>query len=393
EELFRRTGIQMLPFNTIYQLTALKRLNPSLLDRARTLLLIPELLRYFLTGERHSERTNASTTQLFNPFLNDWDTSLLDRLDLPRRLFAEVVAPGTGVGSLLSSVGEEIGLPGLPVIAVGEHDTASAVAAVPAENDDFAYLSCGTWSLLGTEVAAPVITGRAFAENVTNEIGVGQTFRLLKNITGLWLLQECRRVWARRGEAPTYEREQRLAKDAAPFRSLIDPDASMFVDPPDMPRQIQTYCRESGQPVPEKEGAIIRCILESLALKSRLVLESIEALVENRFAGLHMVGGGIGNRLLCQYTADALGRPVWAGPREATAIGNLLVQLIAAGQIADLRSARALVRQSFPVEVYKPVATEAERWEQALMRFRQFIALPSRAEPRSTTRTENDADG
>ncbi len=372
EELFARTGIQMLPFNTIYQLYALRRARSPLLDAARTLLLIPDLLRYFLTGERHSERTNASTTQLFNPTLNGWDTALLDRLGLPRGLFVPVLEPGTAAGTLLPAVGEETGLPALPVVAVGEHDTASAVAAVPAEGEHFAYLSCGTWSLIGTEVRAPVISDEALTANVTNEIGVGGAFRLLKNVTGLWLLQECRRAWAREGRARSYEEELALAHGAEPFRSLIDPDAAPFLNPPDMPRAIREYCRETGQPLPEDDGAVIRCIIESLALKYRFVLERIERLAGRRFPVLHMVGGGIRNRLLCQFTADAIARPVLAGPQEAAALGNLLVQYIALGRLEHLGAARAIVRGSFPVATFQPVAAEARVWERAYATFHRL---------------------
>lgn len=373
EEIFARTGIQMLPFNTLYQLYALKRAGSPLLEGARTLLLIPDLLRYFLTGERRGERTNASTTQLFNPALNDWDTDLLGRLGLPTGIFVDAVEPGTTAGRLLRSVGEETGLPALPVIAVGEHDTASAVAAVPAEGADFAYLSCGTWSLLGTEVKDPVINDAALAENVTNEIGVGGTFRLLKNVTGLWLLQECRRAWAREGRRRSYEDETALAEEAEAFRSLIDPDAPQFLNPPDMPHQIQQYCRETDQPAPETDGAVVRCIVESLALKYRLVLERIERLAGKRFPVLHMVGGGIRNRLLCQFTADAIARPVLAGPQEATALGNLLVQYIALGRIEDLRVARSIIRDSFPGERYLPAETDADAWEGACATFHRIV--------------------
>lgn len=373
EELFARTGIQMLPFNTLYQLYALKQAGSPALDGARTLLMIPDLLRYFLTGERHGERTNASTTQCFSPFANDWDRELLDRLGLPTDLFVEAVEPGTPAGALLPEVAEETGLPPAPVIAVGEHDTASAVAAVPAAGADFAYLSSGTWSLLGTEVAAPLVDERALAENVTNEIGVGRTFRLLKNVTGLWLVQECRRAWAREGQDRAHEEELALAAAAAPFRSLLDPDDPMFLNPPHMPRQIQQYCRQTDQPVPATDGAIVRCILESLALKYRLTLERIEGLVGKRFPGLHLVGGGIQNALLCQWTADALGRPVWAGPQEATAIGNLLVQYLALGRLEDPREARRVVARSFPIATYEPAPGEADAWARAYETFRRLV--------------------
>ncbi len=372
-EVFARTGIQMLPFNTLYQLHALKAADSPLLDAAESLLMIPDLLRYFLTGERHGERTNASTTQCFSPFTNDWDRDLLGRLGLPGDLFVPAVAPGTPAGALLPSVREETGLGAVPVVAVAEHDTASAVAAAPATDADrpFAYLSCGTWSLIGTEVAAPVITERALAENVTNEIGAGGTFRLLKNMTGLWIVQECRRAWAREGQSRSHEDDLALAAAAPPFAAAIDPDDPAFVNPPDMPRAIREFCRRTGQAAPGNDGAVLRCALESLALKHRAVLERIEGLVGTRFAGLHLVGGGARNGLLCQWTADALGRPVWAGPEEATAIGNLLLQLLALGQLADLGEGRRLVAASFPPATYHPADPDA--WGRAYERFQQVI--------------------
>ncbi len=369
-ELFARTGIQFLPFNTIFQLFALKQAASPLLGQAQTLLLIPELLRYFLTGEQHSEWTAASTTQLCNPFTRTWDRELIARLGLPTHLFREPVEPGTPAGRLLPAISAEIGLPELPVIAVAEHDTASAVVAVPAEQPDFAYLSCGTWSLIGTETAAPVVNEQARALNITNEGGVNGTTRLLKNVTGLWLIQECRRIWRNEGKQLSYSEELRLAEQAPAFRSFINPDHEMFLSPAHMPRQIQHYCQQTGQEVPRSMGEFLRCIVESLALRYRFVLERIETLVRKRFAGLHIAGGGAQNTLLAQYTANALARPVWAGPYEATSIGNLLVQYIALGHIQSVQHARSIVRRSFPIQTYQPAGIE--QWEQAYRRFCQI---------------------
>lgn len=373
EELFTRTGIQFLPFNTIYQLYALKKAVSPLLDKTDTLLLIPELLRYFLTGERVSEWTVASTTQLCNPYMHTWDNELLERLGIPTHFFRTPVMPGTIAGKLLPSVAEEVGLPALPMIAVAEHDTASAVVAVPAEHEDFAYLSCGTWSLIGTETTQPVVNATALALNVTNEGGIDGTTRLLKNVTGLWLIQECRRAWKNEGKQFSYEDERALTEQAPPFQTFINPDDPMFMNPLHMPRQIQHYCRETGQHVPESEAEILRCITESLALRYRFVLDRIESLTQKHFAGLHIVGGGAQNTLLCQYTANALARPTWVGPQEATAIGNLVVQFIALGQIANLQHARRIVRNSFPIVTYSPVETEA--WDRAYERFCQVTQL------------------
>lgn len=375
QELFAQTGIQFMPINTLYQLYALKKAASPLLEKAETLLLMPELLRYFLTGERISEWTIVSTTQLGDPRTRTWNLPLIEQLGLPSHLFQQPVPAGTIAGELLPAVAEEVGLDTLPVIAVAEHDTASAVAAVPAEQAEFAYLSSGTWSLIGTEIAEPMLNERALAMNVTNEGGINNTVRLLKNVTGLWLVQECRRIWRNEGKQFSYEDEGMLIAKSAPFQSFIDPDDPMFLAPAHMPRQIQQYCRQTGQPIPESDGALLRCIVESLALRYRFVLERIESLVQKRFAGLHIVGGGSQHSALCQYTANALGRPVWAGPQEATAIGNLLVQLIALGKITDIQHARQIVRHSFPLISYEPL--EVAAWENAYQTFLQVTGARS----------------
>lgn len=370
-DIFAGTGIQFMPFNTIYQLHALKKAASAQLEQAKTLLLIPELLRYFLTGETHSEWTVASTTQLCDPRTQTWNNELIERLGLPTHLFLKPVAPGTQVGTLLPDIQEELGVPRLPVIAVGEHDTASAVVAVPAADNDFAYLSCGTWSLVGTEISQPILSEQALAWNVTNEGGINQTTRLLKNVTGLWLIQECRRAWRNEGKHISYTDESTLIQQARPFRTFINPDHEMFVSPTHMPRQIQAYCAETGQPVPESEGELLRCIVESLALRYRFVLERIEQLAGKQFKGLHIVGGGAQHSLLCQFTANALARPAWAGPQEATAIGNILMQLLALGHIKDIRHARQIVRNSCPIQTYQPQETAA--WDRAYNAFCQVI--------------------
>ncbi len=367
EELFGKTGIQFLPFNTIFQLAALKQADSPVLKGASRFLMIPDLLRYFLTGEMMNEFSNATTTQLYNPVIGTWDTELLERLGLEPKWFSTPVQPGTPVGQLRSSVAGELGVGAMPFIAVAEHDTGSAVAAVPALERSFAYLSCGTWSLLGTEVEKPVINEAAFANNFTNEGGVGGTFRLLKNIMGLWLLQESRREWERSGLSYSFPELVELASRAPAFRVLIDPDDERFLRPGDMPARIREYARETGQPVPEQPGEIVRCILESLALQYRYVLELTERVSGRSFNGLYMVGGGIQNKLLCQWTANAIGKPVWAGPAEGSAIGNMAVQWLSSGIFADIWEARRVIRDSFPVETYEPV--EREAWELAYGRF------------------------
>ncbi|GLX71233.1 rhamnulokinase [Paenibacillus glycanilyticus] len=356
-EIFKRTGIQFLPFNTIYQLYAAKINQSPQLDSAKHFLMIPDLLRYFLTGEMYNEFSNASTTQLYNPLGQNWDEDLLQHLGLPKALFGQVLQPGSPAGFLQPSVQEELGLGPIAVHAVAEHDTASAVVAVPATDRSFAYLSCGTWSLLGTEVSEPVMTEEALRLNFTNEGGFGGTYRLLKNIMGLWILQECRREWERVGRNYSFPELVKLAGEAPAFQSFIEPDDPAFMAPGDMPSRVKEYCGKTNQPVPEEVGAIVRCILESLAFKYRYVLELTERLSGQQFKGLHMVGGGIHNTLLCQWTANAIGKPVWAGPAEGSAIGNLAVQWIANGEFADIWEARQAIRESFPVTVYDPNQT------------------------------------
>lgn len=372
-EVFARTGIQFLQFNTIFQLYALKQANSPWLQEGNRFLMIPDLLRYFLTGEMHNEFSNATTTQLYNPVEGQWDQELLNKLGFPASWFGEVLQPGSQAGVLQASVCEELGLPAIPVYAVAEHDTGSAVAAVPATDRSFAYLSCGTWSLMGTEVQEPVIHETAQKLNFTNEGGVEGTYRLLKNIMGLWILQESRREWEKAGQSYSFPELVKLAGEAKPFGAFIDPDHSMFLAPGDMPTRIAQYCRETGQQAPETVGEFVRCILESLALKYRFVFEMTERLSNQAFNGLHMVGGGIQNTLLCQWSANAIGKPVWAGPSEGSAIGNMAVQWIAQGVFADIWEARQAIRDSFPVIEYKP--EDQELWGGAYERFVQLTGI------------------
>lgn len=372
EEIFSHTGIQLLPFNTMYQLYALKKANPSLLERAETLLMIPDLLRYFLTGEKKSEFTNATTTQLFNPNTSDWDWELISLLGLPAAIFPkDILKPGGEAGRLMPSVCGELGVPAAPVIAVGEHDTASAVVGIPAETKEFAYFICGTWSLIGTELDEPLMTQQALDWNFTNEGGVGGTYRLLKNIMGLWIFQRCQADWEKDGKRYTSGELVKLAGQADGFRSWIDPDHGMFLNPVNMPEAIKDFCRKTDQNVPETPGAIVRCVLESLAFKYRFILERIEALTGKEYEGLHMAGGGIRNELLCQYTANVLARKVWAGPAEASVIGNIAVQAIALGMFWDVWDARQAIKRSFSQKTYAPKDTAA--WEKAYRHFTEHI--------------------
>ncbi len=370
EEIFAATGIQFMQLNTLFQLLAQQVEDPEVLARTRTLLMMPDLLNFWLTGQKVSERTIASTSQALDPHRPAWATGLLERLGIPTHYLPTIVEAGTVLGGLLPAVIDETGAKQVRVVAPGSHDTASAVAAVPAESADTAYLSSGTWSLMGVETKQPVINADALAFNVTNEGGVCDTIRLLKNIAGLWIIQECRRTWAAEGEALSWDDIVRHAAVAQPFVAQIDVDAHDFLAPGDMPARIREYCRRTGQTVPEGVGQIARVVYESLALKYRRVLEMMETLVGHRIGVLHIVGGGAQNRLLNQLTADAIGRPVVAGPFEATAVGNLLMQLLATGAVGSLAEGRALVRRSFDTETYSP--EDAAAWDEAYARFRSL---------------------
>ncbi len=320
--------------------------------------------------------TNATTTQFLNPVTQTWALDLLKEFEIPTRITGPIMPPGTNLGPLRKTVASEAGLAGVQVVLPGTHDTASAVAAVPAasppsERPDWCYISSGTWSLMGAEVPRPVVNDKCLALNFTNEGGIGGTTRLLKNIAGLWLVQECRRVWSEAGRNYTWDDLNRMAAAAKPLVSLVDPDDSAFLAPADMPGEIREYCRRTGQTVPTDEGATIRCALESLALRYRLVFSWLEDLIGGRIETIHVVGGGTQNKQLCQATADACRRVVLAGPIEATAIGNVLVQAISAGQLGSITEARGLVRQSFPPDRYEPHETAA--WDEAFERFRVLL--------------------
>jgi rhamnulokinase len=373
-EVFDRTGIQVMQINTLFQLAALREHSPRLLDAADTLLMVPDLLHYFFTGRAAAEFTDATTSQMYDPRAGRWATELLEKLDLPTRILPEVVPAGTQYGTLLAADADATGAGPIPVIAPATHDTGSAVAAVPAEEGDgWAYLSSGTWSLLGVEVPAPVINEQATAANVTNEGGVDGTIRLLKNIGGLWLVQECRRAWARMGTERSYDQLTRLALDAEPLTAIVDPDHPTLLAPADMPQAIRDLCAATGQPVPEGIGATVRCCLDSLALKYRYVLDVMEGLTGRRIHTLHIVGGGSQNRLLNQIAADATGRRVLAGPVEATALGNVLVQARSLGHLASLAEIRAVVRASFKPEIYEADPAQTARWDDAYNRFRPLL--------------------
>lgn len=372
QQIFEFTGIQFMQINTLYQLLALVTTRAPVLEAAETFLTIPDLFNYWLTGQKVCEFSNATTTQCYDPRQCDWAWPVLDALNIPRRIFPPVVQPGAILGSLQPALAVETGAAGLPVIAPACHDTGSAVAAVPASAPRFAWISSGTWSIMGTEAPEPVINPESERRNFTNEGGVAGTYRFSKNILGLWLLQECRRAWAAAGQEFSYSDLTEMAALAAPLVTIIDPDDDGFLRPGDMPERIRAFCRRTQQPVPENIGAVVRCILESIALKYRWVLDNLEELAGCCMEPIHIIGGGTKNQLLNQFTADATGRRVVAGPVEATATGNILVQAIATGQIASLQEARAIVQNSFTPLVYEP--SGAPGWEDAYVRLKTLFA-------------------
>lgn len=370
EEVYRLTGIQFLPFNTLFQLYSLKRDRSVTLDRAEDLLFMPDLFCYLLSGRKATEFTYATTSQLFNPREAAWEEELFRLLDLPVSLMQTIVQPGTVIGSLDAELARVTGMGEIPVVAPATHDTASAVAAVPAEGTGWAYISSGTWSLMGIETERPIFSSRALELNFTNEGGVGGTYRFLKNISGLWLLQECRRIWDRE-RVFSYAELIGLANAAPAFRSLIDPDDARFLNPSDMPGEIREFCRLSDQAEPDSVAATVRCILESLAFKYRWTLDQMQSLVPDRISRIHIIGGGSRNDLLCQFTADATGLPVTAGPAEATAAGNVLMQALCLGSVDNVAAIRSIVRDSFPLKTFTP--KEQTAWDEAFQRFRGLV--------------------
>lgn len=371
EELYNTTGIEFMWFNTILQLYSMKRENSTLLNEAKTLLLTPDLLNYFLSGVKTSEYSIASTTQLLDAYAKCWSDKIIDKLDIPRGIFTDIIPSGTIIGELTDELSKELGIQNLKVIAVAGHDTQSAIAAVPTEDEDFAYISCGTWSLMGFESNQPIINEKSMNLSVTNEGGVGGKITVLKNIMGLWLIQECKRHWDNKGQGCTFAELDEKVIHAKPFISFVDPDDISFIAPGNMPERIREYCRKTGQPVPETKGEVVRCITQSLALKYRMTLEKLEDLLGRKLPVIHMVGGGIKDKLLCRFTAEATGRSVIAGPIEASSIGNILVQAMALGNVKDLKEIRSIVKASFPIVTYTP--TEKELWDKAYAIYKELI--------------------
>ncbi|MBE5773281.1 MAG: rhamnulokinase [Clostridiales bacterium] len=372
-ELFGRTGIANNIFNTLYQLYAMKEEGDPILEMADSMLFMPDLLAYLLTGKKGTEYTIASTSQMLNPYTRDWDKELLEKLGIPTNMLGEVKLPGEVRGTLLPQIAKECGVDEIPVIAVGGHDTASAVAAVPAQSDDFAYISSGTWSLLGAEIKEPLCEEGVMKASYTNEGAVDGSIRLLKNIMGLWIIQECKREWDRRSDAVGFAELVEMAMKAPAFKAMIDVDDVCFLAPGDMPARIQEYCKKTGQEVPQGRGEISRVIYESLALKYRWAIEALETdMLKKPVKVLHIVGGGSKNVLLNRFTAEAIKRPVITGPGEGTVIGNLLIQAKALGAIEDIPQLRKVVEASFPTDTYLP-ESDGKAWDEAYARYLELF--------------------
>jgi len=372
EEIYQSTGIQFMPINTLYQLFAAQRDTPTIVAAAKQMVTIPDLFHYWLTGNAVCEFTNATTTQLVDPVRRAWATALMARLNLRPDLPARIVEPGSILGTLLPHIAHGSSLSRTPVIAPACHDTGSAVAAISAR-EGTAFISSGTWSLVGTELDSPVVTPEALRLNFTNEGGVNGTTRLLKNVTGLWILQGCRQCWTGHGHSYDYRQLMEMASREPAFVHLLDPDDESFLRSADMPAAIDDFCRKTHQPVPANPGAYVRCVLESLALKYRLVLRSLEQVCGKPIDQIRVIGGGSKNRLLNQFTAAASGRKVLAGPAEATALGNIAIQVLATGRASSLQEVRAIVDRSFPTEVFDP--RDTDRWDRQAERFEQYCEI------------------
>ena len=366
-DIFQITGLQLNRLDSLYHLVKMKRDGSPVLEMADTFLMLPDLINYWLTGRAACEYTIASTSHLLNARTKTWSIPLLEAMEIPTHIFPEIIEPGQVLDRLHPVVAEETGLGRLPVIATASHDTAAAIASVPAEVDDYTCLSSGTWGLLGAVIARPILTDKVAAYNFANEGGVSGSVRLLHNSINLWLAQECQRNWAREGKNYSWETLVKMTEQAKPFMAVVDSDAPVFKLPPDMPATIQAVCRQTGQSVPQSAGEIMRVILESLAFKYRHALDKLADILDRQPQVLHIVGGGGRNKLLCQIAANALNLPVIAGPYEATSVGNIMMQMIAVGDLANLDEGRQLVRASFPTETYVPVDSDA--WEDHYQRY------------------------
>lgn len=371
ERVYELTGIQFMQFNTIFQLYAAKRDGLPVMDLATDLLFVPDIINYFLTGIKKSEFTFATTSQLFNPVKGNWEKELFDALGVSMDIMQQIVDPGTIIGKLTADVARETQMPPINVIAPATHDTGAAIASIPAENENFAYISSGTWSLMGIESRKPLISEETLSYNFTNEGGVEKTYRVLKNIMGLWLIQECKRCWDNQKQEYSFPEIVKMAEQSEPFKSLVDPDNSAFLNPLDMPTALADFCKSTGQPVPQTPAEFSRCVFDSLALKYRSVIESLKMISDKKIEKIHIIGGGSQNELLCQFTANATGLPVVAGPAEGTAIGNIMVQSMGLGHVRSLSEIRQIIRNSFEFKSYEPQNFEA--WDKAYDRFRKLV--------------------
>jgi rhamnulokinase/L-fuculokinase len=371
DEFYHITGNQFMEINTAFQLLSLRLKRPELLKRVKTMLLTPDLFGYFLTGEKVSEYSIASTTQLLDAKGRTWSNKVMEALDLPREIFPDVVSCPTVIGALSKGICEELDVNPAKIIAVASHDTQSALVSVPAKEKDFVFLSCGTWSLLGTELDQPLVNEQTERLNITNEGGCEGKISFLKNIIGLWLIQESRRQWILEGQEYSFTELEVLGREAKPHACFIDPDAPEFIPSGNVPRRIREYCERTGQYVPQTVGEIVRCINESLALKYRLSFEELKECTGKDYSKLYMVGGGIQSKLLCQMTANSCGVEVSAGPVEATVLGNVALQLMALGEFKDLGQIRETIAKSPDIACYEP--KDHEDWENAYKRFKALI--------------------
>lgn len=371
EALYNKTGIQIMNFNTLYQLYYLSKYKPELLKRADKLLFIPDLLNYFLTDVKKNEYTISSTSQMHNPYTKTWDKELLKEAGIDDSILCDIVAPGTEIGNITDDICNELGIDTAKVIAVGAHDTASAVVSVPTTEDDFVYISCGTWSLFGTELKEPNISEKTLNLSYTNEGGYNNTIKFLTNIMGLWLIQESRRQWIKEGNELSFNDMEKLALNSKPFQCFIDPDYPEFGKPGNIPQRIKDYCKKTGQYVPQTIGEVVRCIYESLALKYKHSFNNLKTITGKDFKGIHIVGGGTKDPLLCRMCSDACNTYVSAGPIEATALGNVAVQFMSSGDIKDIKEARTIIKNSFDVKEYNP--TEADKWEEAYKTYVNYL--------------------
>lgn len=370
EKVYELTGIQIMNFNSLYQLFAGIREEFAPMLKATKFLFVPDALSYLLTGNMVCEYTIASTSQILNPRTKKFESCLLEAAGVRADTFLDPVEPGTKVGELTDNIAKETGIGKVPVVTVAGHDTASAVAAVPAQDEKFAYLSSGTWSLMGIEVEDAIITPQSYEMNFTNEGGIEGTTRFLKNITGMWLLEQCRKEWSKAGRDYSYPEIVKMAGEAEQFRSLVNPDDPSFANPESMLKAIADYCRTTNQPVPETDAQVIRCIFESLSLRYRQVLDMLKAVAPFEIEKLHVIGGGSQNKLLNQWTANAIGIPVVAGPSEATAIGNCMMQAKAMGLVANRKEMRKIIAQSVNLETFEPQDNAV--WQKAFEHFKSI---------------------